>query len=261
MKKFLFAGAILATFAAIQSASAADMALKAMPPPAPVYNWTGWYAGLNLGGSFGRAGDTATFAGVPFSSTSANLDGVIGGGQVGYNWQTGAWLLGLEADIQGSSERSSATSNAASTILVCGVACFLVPITGALTDTEKLRWFGTVRGRVGVLATPTWLFYVTGGLAYGGFNSNETFTFGAATSVNNFNTTRAGWTVGGGIEGSLGNNWSAKLEYLYMDFGTFNSAFVGVAPFTPIGLSTHVTDNIVRVGVNYHFGGPSASQY
>ena len=79
------------------------------------------------------------------------------------------------------------------------------------------------------------------------------FTFGGVTSVNNFNTIRAGWTAGGGIEGSLGNNWLAKLEYLYMDFGTFNNAFTGVAPFTPIGLSTHLTDNIVRVGVNYHF--------
>ena len=117
-------------------------------------------------------------------------------------------------------------------------------------ETALVRDRARTRRRPG---DPTWLFYVTGGLAYGGFNSNETFTFGAATSINNFNTTRAGWTVGGGIEGSLGNNWSAKLEYLYMDFGTFNGAFIGVAPFTPIALSTHVTDNIVRVGVNYHF--------
>jgi outer membrane immunogenic protein len=253
MKKLLFAAAMLASFAAIQSASAADMALKAVPPPVVVDPWTGWYAGLNVGGSFGRSRDTATVAGVPFSTTSANLDGVIGGGQIGYNMRSGTWLFGLEADIQGSSERSSANSNLTVPVLVCGIACFLVPTTGTLTDAEKLRWFGTVRGRVGVLATPTWLFYATGGLAYGGINSNETFSVGGVTSVNSFNTTRAGWTVGGGIEGSLGNNWSAKLEYLYMDFGTFNSAFTGVAPFTPIALSTHVTDNIVRVGVNYHF--------
>src|SRR5580704_3725486 len=96
MKKLLFAGAILASFAAIHSASAADLALKAPPPPAPVYSWTGWYVGLNLGGSFGRAGDTTTFGAGPtlLSSTSSRLDGVIGGGQIGYNWQVNNnWLL------------------------------------------------------------------------------------------------------------------------------------------------------------------------
>ena len=105
MKKLLFAGAMLASCAAIQSASAADLALKAPPPPAPVYSWTGWYAGVNIGGSFGRAADTATYGApaVPFASTSSNLDGVIGGGQIGYNWQANNWVLGLEADIQGSS--------------------------------------------------------------------------------------------------------------------------------------------------------------
>ena len=132
---------------------------------------------------------------------------------------------------------------------------FSCPTTGTLTDTEeKLRWFGTVRGRVGVLATPTWLFYVTGGLAYGGINSNETFTVGAAhqrQQLQHHPGRLDRWAAAS--KASLGNNWSAKLEYLYMDFGTFNSAFAGVAPFTPIALSTHVTDNIVRVGVNYHF--------
>ena len=123
MKKLLCAGAMLASLAAIQSASAADMALKAPPPPAPVYSWTGWYVGLNLGGSFGRAADTTTFGAGPtvFSSTSSRLDGVIGGGQIGYNWQANTnWLFGLEADIQGSSERGTATSSVGIAGL-CGV--------------------------------------------------------------------------------------------------------------------------------------------
>src|SRR6202166_4182276 len=106
MKKLLFAGAMIASCAAIQMASAADLALKAPPPPAPIYSWTGWYVGVNLGGSFGKAADTTTFrpAATAMSSTSSRLDGVIGGGQIGYNWQVNNnWLLGLEADIQGSS--------------------------------------------------------------------------------------------------------------------------------------------------------------
>jgi outer membrane immunogenic protein len=248
---------MFASFAAIQSASAADLALKAPPPPAPVYNWTGWYVGLNVGGSFGRAGDTSTYGAppVPFTSTSSNLDGVIGGGQIGYNLQSGNWLVGLEADIQGTSERGSANT----TLFVPGIGCTFAPCgsLAALNDTEKLPWFGTVRGRLGVLASPTWLFYVTGGLAFGEIRSNETLTVAGTPAINNFDTTRAGWTFGGGVEAALGGNWSAKLEYLYLDFGNITNTFTGLTippvTVTPVTLTTHVTDNVVRAGVNYHF--------
>jgi len=262
MNKLLLAATAVIGFAAINAASAADLALKAPPPPpAPVFSWTGWYAGLNLGGSFGRAGDTTTFGVGPtvLSSTSSRLDGVIGGGQIGYNWQASNWLFGLEADIQGSSERGTATSSAG-VAGFCGViALFPCTTTGTLVDQEKLPWFGTVRGRVGVLASPTWLFYATGGLAYGEIKSNESLTvaggpFAGGAIANSFSTTRAGWTAGGGVEGVISGNWTAKLEYLYMDYGKINNTFAGVVPlFTPINLSTHVTDNVVRAGVNYHF--------
>jgi outer membrane immunogenic protein len=252
MKKLILS-AVAVIFA--MPAFAADMALKAPPPPPPAWSWTGWYAGLNIGGSFGRASDSASFgaAAVPFlpASTSSNLDGVIGGGQLGYNLQSGSIVYGLEADIQGSSERGSASS-ASTVALIAGIA--VAPVTGTLGDTEKLPWFGTVRGRIGVLASPTWLFYVTGGLAYGEIRSNETLTVGVLSSATSFNTTRAGWTLGGGVEGVVSGNWTAKIEYLYMDFGTFNNTFPGLGVvFTPVNLSTHITDNIVRVGLNYHF--------
>jgi outer membrane immunogenic protein len=255
MKKMAFAIAALGMAAASAPAFAADMALKA-PPPAPVYNWTGWYAGLNLGGSFGKASDTVTYAGVPIATTgSQQLDGIIGGGQLGYNWQSGTWLAGLEADIQGSSERANNPALAAlGPVTIPGIAAF--PVTGTLGVNERLSWFGTLRGRLGVLATPTWLFYVTGGLAYGEIQTSETFTIGALAFGNNFSTTHAGWTAGGGIEGSINSNWSAKVEYLYIDLGTVSSTFAPAGipvPFSPIGFSSHVTDNILRVGVNYHF--------
>jgi outer membrane immunogenic protein len=265
MKKFLLAACAVAAFAATETANAADMPLKAPPPPAPVFSWTGWYLGVNLGGSFGRAGDTVSFGAAPtvFSSTSQRLDGVIGGGQIGYNWQANNWLFGLEADIQGSGERGSSTRTAG-VAGFCGViAVFPCTDTGTLVDQEKLPWFGTVRGRLGVLASPTWLFYVTGGLAYGEIKSSETLTttgapflgggLPAGTFASSFNTTRAGWTLGGGVEGVITGNWTAKLEYLYMDYGKINRTFVGIAPFSPIFLSTHVTDNVVRAGLNYHF--------
>lgn len=263
MKKFLLAACAVAAFAAVDTANAADMALKAAPPPAPVYSWTGWYVGVNIGGSFGKANDTVTYGApaVPFppASTSADLDGVIGGGQIGYNWQANSWLFGLEADIQGSSERAAAYRSGTVLTTIPGVGLFTN--TGALNDQEKLPWFGTVRGRIGLLASPTWLFYVTGGLAYGEIRSTEsltvtTTTLGgtatAAASTTN-SATRAGWTIGAGVEGVISGAWTAKLEYLYMDFGTFNSAFTGLGIFAPINLSTHVTDNVVRVGLNYHF--------
>jgi outer membrane immunogenic protein len=239
-------------------AFAADMAVKARPAPPPVDPWAGWYAGVNIGGSFGKARDTTSVGAPPvlFASTSSSLDGVIGGGQVGYNWRSNNWLFGLEADIQGSSERGTATTTGAG-----GNCSFIavIPCAVTLADRESLPWFGTVRGRLGVLASPTLLFYVTGGLAYGEIKSNETASTPgggptpAGTIINNFNTTRAGWTFGGGLEGVVSSNWTAKVEYLYMDFGTINNSYAGVGPFTPVSLSAHVTDNVLRAGLNYHF--------
>ncbi len=262
MKKFLLLACTVAAIAGIDTANAADLALKAPPPPA--YSWTGWYVGVNLGGSLGKANDTATYGvpAVPFppGSTSADLDGIIGGGQIGYNWQANSWLFGLEADIQGSSERAAAYRSGTVVTTIPGAGLFTN--TGVLNDEEKLPWFGTVRGRLGLLASPTWLFYVTGGLAYGEIRSTESLTvtttpFGGGTTTAaasaTSNATRAGWTIGAGVEGVISGAWTAKLEYLYMDFGTFNSAFAGLGIFAPVNLSTHVTDNIVRVGLNYHF--------
>jgi outer membrane immunogenic protein len=244
--------AALGVTAGSAPAFAADMALKAPPVVAPVWSWNGWYAGLNVGGSFGEARDSSTFGtpAVVLGSSSAHLDGVIGGGQVGYNTVTNNWLIGLEADIQGSSERSTGTDGPL-TVTIPGA----VPIiaTGALTDSERLEWFGTVRGRLGVLSGPNWLFYGTGGLAYGDVRSNETLVTGPGTVAASYNTIRAGWTAGAGIEGVLGNNWTVKLEYLYIDLGRFSNSFTGAGIFTPMTVSTHVTDNIVRVGLNYHF--------
>ena len=135
----------------------------------------------------------------------------IGGGQAGYNWQQGNWLVGLEADIQGSDERGSSD--------VCVVAgCALG--TGILTANYKLDWFGTVRGRVGLLPTDRVLIYATGGLAYGELSAT------APLVPLSWGSTRAGWTVGAGAEVKLDNNWSVKIEYLYMDLGDVGSGSI-----------------------------------
>jgi opacity protein-like surface antigen len=134
-------------------------------------------------------------------------------------------------------------------------SCPTVTTTNAvLTNQEKLPWFGTVRGRLGLTPSdPRWLVYATGGLAYGEIQSNGSVTFGGATATGNTNTTKAGWTVGAGIEGVLSGNWTAKLEYLFVDFGNVTNTYTGVVPVTPIATSSHITDNILRVGLSYNF--------
>jgi outer membrane immunogenic protein len=243
------------------------MALKA-PPRAPVagYNWTGFYVGANGGYSWGKASSSFTAGGgpAPFSS-SQNMDGWLGGGQIGYNWQApnSSWILGLEADIQGTGQRGTFTSPAVVTPPPPGV--LVLPTTTSIGSlTEKLPWFGTVRARLGFTPAAQWMLYVTGGLAYGEVKSTggvlvstgfpgapPIFTGASSATITN---DRAGWTVGGGAEWALSGAWSAKVEYLYMDFGTIANTFAAPAPVPTIGASTHVTDNIFRVGLNYHFG-------
>jgi outer membrane immunogenic protein len=270
MKKLLLATTAFVAFAAINSAGAADLALKA-PPPAPAwYDWTGFYAGVNGGYSWGRSstyvtGTTAipsTFA-FPLSQ---KMDGPLGGGQIGYNWQFNHnWLFGLEADIQATGQRgTAATPTFTFTPVTTAPAPTTITSTGSLA--QKMPWFGTLRARFGVEPTDHWLLYVTGGLAFGEVDSTATATTSSAiaggaatvaTATGTANNTRAGWTIGGGAEWVLSGPWTAKVEYLYMDLGTITNtfAFTGLAigGFATATSSSHVTDNIVRVGLNYHF--------
>jgi outer membrane immunogenic protein len=313
MKKLSLAGAAFLALNVANSAFAADMArpaYKAPPlPPLPVYGWTGVYVGGNIGYSWGGArtdiaGSATTFmfagiGGTPgfpstFSFADSNtvrLDGVVGGGQVGYNYQfSPRWVLGFEADIQGSGERGSNTFLDAFSTRVCSAAdTSTVPPSCVATNSQlsgtvatafdaKIGWFGTVRGRLGVLITDEVLLYGTGGLAYGrvsvsgNANVNTLLTFPGGTEVpftpaaTSFSAskTNVGFAVGGGIEGKLSASWTWKLEYLYLDLGSLDTT----SPFpagSPLGFLTQLTgaisthtlfrDNIVRVGLNYRFSG------
>ena len=269
------AASALAAMAATSAASAADLAArpytKAPAMVEPIYNWTGFYIGGNVGYSWGRSSDTSTLtngAGTVLltSADRANMDGVIGGAQIGYNWQVQNWVWGLEADIQGSDQKGG--RNFLCPTSVCTppfgvIAVFPGPAVPVALD-QKLEWFGTVRGRVGVLATPKVLFYATGGLAYGEVRTAE--TIGAGAFGFSSSSTRAGYTVGAGVEGVIAGNWTAKLEYLYVDLGRVSGSFVTTIPALGGGVlssnhSSRVTDNIVRVGLNYKFGGPVVAKY
>jgi len=267
------------------SAFAADLPSRKAPPfipPPPPPLWTGFYVGLNAGGTFGGNGSVTTLPAPAFFAPTWNTElalstslgstvlgsskgGFIGGGQIGYNWQfSNVFVAGIEADIQGiaSNSTSGATSGAG------------VPI-GFPTETivsssyasKSIDYLGTVRGRLGWLFTPTLLAYATGGLAYGGVNSssgifqaNLPFTPSFA-STGSFSDTRVGWTVGGGLEWMFLPNWSAKVEYLYYDLGNVTYAMSPLAflqgatllyASTPFA-TTRFDGHIVRAGVNYHF--------
>ncbi len=208
-----------------------------------MYNWTGFYAGVNAGVGFGRSYTTLAdpTLGVANSTRLGGL-GALGGAQIGYNWQYGNFLgfgnvvLGLEADIQGADLNDDRTCFAA---VNCGVG-------PGLGFNQKLDWFGTARGRIG-LATGSVLTYFTGGFAYG--NVKTTFTdFGAPASVS-FSDTRTGWTIGSGVEAALGGNWTGKIEYLYVDLGNQNG-IIGTSVF-----GSDIREQIFRVGLNYRIGG------
>ena len=184
--------------------------------------------------------------------------GFIGGGQIGYNFMASpSFLVGLETDIQGLAGSGSGT--AINTATAPNGASNLANFVA----TNRLNWFGTLRGRLGYAFAPTFLGYVTGGLAYGGV-SNSVTMFASNTinqSSSSFVTasgTRVGWTVGGGLEWMFAQNWSAKLEYLYYDLGTTTAIGAVTSATSPFLLATvqsttRTNGHIVRAGVNYHF--------
>lgn len=219
MKRVILAGvSALAVVTMMSGANAADLPRRAaMPVKAPAYvapySWTGAYVGINGGGAWGRSS---------WSGTDFDTSGGMVGATLGYNWQTGPVVFGLEGDIDWSGIKGSGT---------CGtVSC-----------ETKNDWLGTARGRIGY-AFGRVMPYVTGGLAVGNVK--------ASTPLASNDDTQAGWTIGGGIEANIVGPWSAKVEYLYADLGstTCSGCLAG-------GASTDVdfTTNIVRAGVNYRF--------
>src|ERR1700716_969668 len=248
MKKLAIAavtGSALLT--GIVTASAADLAYKAAPiPMAPaVFSWTGFYIGANVGGAWTGNNGGSDFStlfppfivlppagGVPtvIPGQLASLggdgrrSGVIGGGQVGYNWQVNQFVLGVEADAVGSGLKGS-TASASRTI---GAPIFAVPVTQTVTvDFGHVEWMASFRGRAGFAVNQA-LFYVTGGGAVAEFGGSRTtlvngpgidIPAGTFVATNGGSSTRWGWTVGGGIEWAVHQNWSVAGGNRHTNFG------------------------------------------
>jgi len=301
MRKVIFslAGAAF-SFAAGGFAFAADMAVKASPPaPAPVPTWTGFYGGIQFGGGWNdesvgySANDLLSaqvisgtlFGGQPIPALRIPQSGLVGGVEAGYNWQWSNWVLGIEADfsLSGMSGTASGTS----------IFSALGPVTTqAAFATQDTDWYGTVRGRLGWLATQNLLLFGTGGFAYGRVDGSANSAFNEAgagpgntiTLVNPngppfFGTTclffnapcysgssaeiRTGWTAGGGAEYLLDQHWSAKIEYQFVDLGTETVRLTapacdclvnGVQPgLSSFNAAFHDRFNVVRLGLNYRF--------
>ena len=227
------------------AAPAADLQQPFVPAPiaAPLPNWSGFYVGVNAGGGMGVGHSDFSIAGGPaFASVNNSLSGAIGGGQIGYNWQSGAFVFGVETDFQGSGLRGQIDTPCAPGL--CGL-----PLTASFR--QEVTWFGTVRGRLGYAAAG-WMIYGTGGFAYGQLDTDASATAGALTATFSAHETLTGWTAGGGIEVALAPGWSAKVEYLYLDLGESNRNWV-LTGLPAITDRTDLTMSVVRAGVNFRF--------
>jgi outer membrane immunogenic protein len=233
LKNVLLAGVAAGSLIAGQ-AIAADMPVKA--PPATVvaqaWNWSGFYIGGTFGGVWGDDQITNLSIVPNFVGTRDRIRGALAGGTVGVNWQIGQFVLGAEADWSWSSAELTYSN------FVCSPLC-----------TERWKWFGTARARGGV-AYNQFLFYVTGGAVFTHFDTR-------IGTLDNGSGNANGWTVGGGLEFALSQNWSAKVEYLYVDVG--NPTYFNRTP-DQIRLDPHI--NIIRGGINYRFGaGPVIARF
>ncbi|MBB5051391.1 outer membrane immunogenic protein [Afipia massiliensis] len=251
MRKLLATAAFVAF--TITSASAADMAPRYKAPPpivAPVWSWTGFYAGLHVGGGFSDTNVVATnqlFPAFDPGLLGTDGSGVVGGGQIGYNWQFAPnWLLGIEGDISGTGIRN----NASALITVGGAP--IAPFGFNHLADRSIDWMASIRGRLGWV-WDRWLVYGTGGAAWADVNYRTDFTgFGTNNPIST-NVTLSGWVAGGGVEYAVSNNWTVRAEYLYYDFGDETVANPTITPGFNYLTTFDNKIHVVRAGVNYKF--------
>jgi outer membrane immunogenic protein len=266
MKKILLSSVAFLGLSA--GAFAADLPSRRAPAPAfaavPVFSWTGFYAGVNLGYGWGNGDDSrlvipAGTPGFPAGATATfgddENDGVLGGAQIGYNFQTGMFVFGVEADIQAADMNGG--NGGVPVVVGAAPAGFVFA-----TRNSGLDWFGTVRARAGV-AFDRALIYATGGFAFGGGDDNSCSGIFAAGVVGcGDDDTRTGWTLGGGVEWAFTHNLTFGLEGLFvsLDNDSNNNLFVGTtAAGAPVFAATPVRGDddhdfgLVRLKVNYKF--------
>lgn len=227
-------GATAATAADLRAAPAYRAGPAAV---APYYNWSGFYIGAHIGGAWADK-DWVDVGPPAFNLGGHSADGILGGGQIGFNWQTGAWVFGIEAQYSW----ADLDGDHVNTLVALRLR----------TDVESV---GTVAARIGY-AWANWMLYAKGGWAwahdkYAAFDTGTGLLFASASD------TRSGWMLGLGLEYGFTPNWSMKIEYNYMDFGSdridASSGPAGPGGIVPVDIDQRIS--LVKVGINYRFGG------
>lgn len=257
MRKLLVSSFLLLSVISIPALAADLPDVKSAPayiPPPPMFSWTGFYVGINAGGSLGEFTTTdryGTFG--TGDENNASSKGFSGGGQIGFNYEFPASniVLGVEADFQGSTLKGTYDS-------------YVSNGQGGWNDSSNVNWWGTARARVGY-AFGNFLPYATGGVAYGHVTTSgscwvSTGPFGCDQAGDSVSGTHVGWTAGAGVEYAITNNLTFKAEYLYTDLGSLNApnyyldASYGGPIYSPgDNMQTRTTFSTVRAGLNYKF--------
>ncbi|MEJ0093916.1 MAG: outer membrane protein [Methylocella sp.] len=218
---------------------AADLPYQEAPSGyAPIFTWTGLYLGGQIGYAWGTDSFSGHSGGFAFSGPSFVPNGVVGGAHIGYNYQINQFVVGLEGDIDGSGVSRSYG-------------------WGPVVYGTQIPVDGSIRGRVG-FALDRAMFYVAGGAAFASVTNSYTSFFG----YNSFAKSLAGWTIGGGLEYAITNNWSIRAEYRYSDYGSFTDFPLLAVPNGAV--SHHETENAIRAGFSYKFDSlfaPSTAKY
>ena len=251
MRRLIFLASVSVT-ALMGTAFAAD--LIPPPPPVPIFTWTGVYLGGQIGygwgsGNLNYSGFDQVTGTALATSVGGTPSGVVGGAHVGYQYQINQWVLGLEGSVDGTGLTNTA------------VAAFAegTGVTASTTATVQ----GSIRGKLGI-AWDRALIYATGGVAFGGFDTSFSVANpGTLTRVPFFagdgvSTTRVGWTVGGGVQYAVTDNWWVFAEYRYSNFGTVASTGLlagSPRPFAGAFLNANCTlnQNQAQVGFSYRF--------
>jgi outer membrane immunogenic protein len=258
MRRHLIAAASVVTVLAAHQAVAADLGVRAMPVKAPVmepvYNWTGFYIGGVAGYGWGRD-DWTRIVGSGGGSANGTVrsfdpNGGVVGGQIGYNFQMNQLVFGVEGGMVWSGLNGGFSG---------------LNDNGLASWNTNERWIGNIAGRIGFAANNV-LFYGKGGVAWTNDDYNHPATSGPGAGSIPLNytgsDTRVGWLVGAGIEYGFSPNWTAKLEYNYMDFGSKNITLTDpTGRWVTFGINQTVS--VIEVGVNYRFnyGGPVVARY
>ena len=227
----LSGGAIISAHAADQSVPRGTTYYPDAYRPTSI-DWTGWYVGAQLGGAFGSASWTNPFS-IPAFNDAPTSAGILGGGQFGVNWTRDSLLLGAEADFAGMDMKGSVTD-------------------GGFTHRFSSHWLSLVTGRVGY-AFSQYLIYAKGGAAFASERNNVINT-ATGQWADSGTTTQYGWTVGGGFEYAINPNWSARVEYDFVDLPSRDMALHGpLTPPGPVPVSVNFTIQKVVAGINYRF--------